>query len=91
MKLPAAARVIDMIYVVQARMNPMNTINLVLTVCSVMSPNSCEERNIIFAADFSLKQCVMAAQPYIARWAGEHPNWTTVKYRCEYPHHNDKA
>ncbi|WP_398468234.1 hypothetical protein [Tardiphaga sp.] len=69
----------------------MNMINLVLTVCAVASPNTCEERNLSFAADFSLKQCAMAAQPYIAQWVGEHPKWTAVRWRCEYPHHDDKA
>ena len=33
----------------------------------------------------------MAAQPYIAQWVGEHPKWTAVRWRCEYPHANDKA
>jgi hypothetical protein len=33
----------------------------------------------------------MAAQPYIAQWVGDHPKWTAVKWRCEYPHHHDKA
>ena len=33
----------------------------------------------------------MAAPPYIAQWIGEHPKWTAVKWRCEYPHSNDKA
>lgn len=69
----------------------MNTINLILTICSVMSPNTCEETSLVFSADFSLQQCVMAAPPYIAQWAGEHPKWTAVKWRCEYPHSHDKA
>ncbi|WNV11929.1 hypothetical protein [Tardiphaga sp. 709] len=69
----------------------MNMINLVLTVCAVMSPNTCEERNLSFTADFSLHQCAMAAPPYIAQWIGEHPKWTAVKWRCEYPHSHDKA
>lgn len=69
----------------------MNTINLIMTVCAVMSPNTCEERNLVFSADFSLHQCAMAAPPYIARWVGEHPKWTAVKWRCEYPHSRDKA
>lgn len=68
----------------------MNMINLVLTVCAITSPNSCEERNLSFSADFSLHQCAMAAQPYIAQWIGEHPKWTAVKWRCEYPHHHEK-
>jgi hypothetical protein len=33
----------------------------------------------------------MAAQPYIAQWVGEHPKWTAVKWRCEYPHGSDRA
>jgi hypothetical protein len=33
----------------------------------------------------------MAAQPYIAQWVGEHPKWNAVRWRCEYPHTNDKA
>ena len=33
----------------------------------------------------------MAAQPYIAQWIGEHPKWTAVKWRCEYPSNNQKA
>lgn len=72
-------------------MPDMNMINLVLTVCAVMSPNTCEERNLSFTADFSLRQCAMAAPPYIAQWIGEHPQWTAVKWHCEYPHSRDKA
>ena len=33
----------------------------------------------------------MAAPPYIAQWVGEHPKWRPVKWRCEYPHTNNKA
>jgi hypothetical protein len=33
----------------------------------------------------------MAAQPYIAQWVGEHPKWTAIKWRCEYPHTRDRA
>jgi hypothetical protein len=32
----------------------------------------------------------MAAQPYSAQWVGEHPKWTAVKWRCEYPHSHEK-
>jgi len=68
----------------------MNAINLILTVCAVASPDTCEERNLVFSSNFSLRQCVVAAQPYIAQWVGEHPNWTAVKWRCEYPHAKEK-
>jgi hypothetical protein len=44
-----------------------------------------------FSGEFSLQQCTMNAPPYIAQWIGEHPKWTAVKWRCEYPHSREKA
>src|SRR6266581_6369126 len=69
----------------------MNPIDLIVTVCAVFSPATCEETHLAFSWSGSLQQCVMAAPPYIAQWVGEHPKWTAVKWRCEYPHTNDKA
>jgi hypothetical protein len=69
----------------------MDAINLVLTVCAVSSPTTCEEQRLILSWEGSLAQCTMAAQPYIAQWVGEHPKWTAVKWHCEYPHHDNKA
>lgn len=68
----------------------MDTISLIITVCAVLSPTRCEEKSLSFAATFSPRQCAMAAPPYIAQWIGEHPQWTAVKWRCEYPHTHDK-
>jgi hypothetical protein len=69
----------------------MNPIDLIVTVCAVLSPTTCEEQHLVFSSAASLRQCAMAAPPYIAQWVGEHPKWTAVKWRCEYPHANDKA
>ncbi len=69
----------------------MNPIDLIVTVCAVLSPTNCEETHLVFSSHVSLQQCTMAAQPYIAQWVGEHPKWQAVKWRCEYPHPNDKA
>jgi hypothetical protein len=69
----------------------MNPIDLVITVCAVLSPTTCQETHLVFSEAASLRQCAMQAQPYIAQWVGEHPKWTAVKWRCEYPHGNDKA
>ena len=44
----------------------MTPIDLIVTVCAVLSPTTCEEAHLVFSSDVSLKQCVMAAQPYIA-------------------------
>jgi hypothetical protein len=27
----------------------------------------------------------MAAQPYMAQWIGDHPQWTIKNYHCDYP------
>jgi hypothetical protein len=55
----------------------------VLTVCALSLPDNCEERHLQFAADMSLNPCLMNAQPYIAQWISEHPNWVAVRWRCE--------
>ena len=69
----------------------MNPIELVMTVCAVLSPSVCEETHLTFNWGGSLRQCAMGAQPYIAQWVGEHPKWNAVRWHCEYPHSNDKA
>ncbi|MEA2952187.1 MAG: hypothetical protein QOJ96_1707 [Alphaproteobacteria bacterium] len=69
----------------------MNPIDLIVTVCAVLAPATCEETHLVFSYSGSLQQCVMAAPPYIAQWVGEHPKWNAVRWRCEYPHSNDKA
>ena len=53
----------------------MNAIDLIVTVCAVLSPATCEETHLVFSYSGSLQQCVMAAPPYIAQWVGEHPKW----------------
>ncbi|HLZ04727.1 MAG TPA: hypothetical protein VKR55_21585 [Bradyrhizobium sp.] len=68
----------------------MDTIQLIITVCAVLAPTKCEERSLSFSANFSPRQCAMAAPPYIAQWIGQHPQWTAVKWRCEYPHMHEK-
>jgi hypothetical protein len=62
----------------------MGLIELVVTVCTLMLPNRCEDQHFSFSADMSLKQCVLNAQPYIAQWINEHPKWDVVRWRCKY-------
>ena len=69
----------------------MNPIDIIVTVCAVLSPTVCQETHLTFYSRGSLHQCVMAAQPYIAQWVGEHPKWNAVRWRCEYLRGNDKA
>ena len=50
----------------------MELIAIVVTVCALAHPDQCEEHRLEFSSQFSLKQCVMSAQPYLAQWIAEH-------------------
>jgi hypothetical protein len=69
----------------------MGLIELVVTVCALSLPARCEDQHLSFAADMSLNQCVMNAQPYIAQWISEHPKWVAVRWRCDYGGSDDKS
>jgi hypothetical protein len=58
---------------------------LIMTVCSLNSPDSCREARMQFSADESPMQCMMRAQPYIAQWAEQHPGRQVTRWRCVYP------
>ena len=62
----------------------MGMIELIVTVCAVAQPNQCEDQHLQFA-DASLHQCVMGAPLHIAKWINDHPKWTAVRWRCDYP------
>jgi len=66
-------------------------IEIVMLVCAITQPDRCEDKHLQFAWQGSLRQCVMAAQPYMAQWIAEHPQWTIKEYHCDYPGRKDKA
>jgi hypothetical protein len=66
----------------------MGLIELVITVCVIAQADACRDQRLQFIDSGSLKQCAMAAPPYIARWIGEHPKWYAVRWHCEYPGHS---
>ena len=69
----------------------MNPIDLVVTVCAVLSPATCDEQHLVFAYGGSPAQCAMAAPPYIAQWISEHPKWVAVRWRCHYGGSDEKS
>jgi hypothetical protein len=69
----------------------MSLIAIVFTVCALAHPDQCREERLAFAWRVSLRECVMSAQPYLAQWIGEHPQWSVKRYHCEYPPLNGKA
>ena len=65
-------------------------IEIILTVCAIANPANCEERYLQFGWDGSPRQCMMAAQPYIAEWIGKHPEWIATRWSCDYPGHEKR-
>ncbi len=69
----------------------MDLVAIVFTVCVVAHPSQCQEQRLQYEWHGSLRACVENAQPYLAQWIGEHPNWSIKKFHCEFPNANDKA
>jgi hypothetical protein len=62
----------------------MGYIEVILTICAVSNPTNCEDRRFPFAWNGSPAQCAMA-QPAIAAWIGDHPDWIVKRWSCDYP------
>ncbi len=60
-------------------------IDLILTVCMASNPASCKEERLSYESRGSLAQCMMLSTPYVAAWAGDHPQWTIKSWTCGWP------
>ncbi|SFK38685.1 hypothetical protein [Methylocapsa palsarum] len=69
----------------------MGFVELILTVCAIAQPTSCEEQALSFVDQGSLMQCMLQAPPTIAQWSDEHPARHVVKWRCAYPGLEEKS
>lgn len=69
----------------------MSMVELIVVVCSMLSPGACSEKHFLFETVGSLNTCMMQAQPYLAQWAGEHPNDRIAKWRCAWPEQEGKS
>lgn len=64
----------------------MNFVELILTVCTLAQPATCDERKLMLESTTgSTRNCMMQAMPYIAQWSGEHPSVTVERWRCIKP------
>jgi hypothetical protein len=63
----------------------MGLVELILTVCTLAQPESCQERHLSFVDLGSLMQCLKEAPPAIAQWAYNHPGQRVARWRCSYP------
>jgi len=69
----------------------MDFVEIVILVCAIAQPDHCEDKHLQFAWRNSLRQCAMAAQPYIAQRIGDRSQWTAKELDCEYQPARDKA
>ena len=60
-------------------------IDLILSVCMLSDPNACKEQHLYYESRGSLAQCMMLSMPYVAEWAGEHPDWKVASWKCQWP------
>lgn len=65
-------------------------IELVLTVCIITQPSTCRDQRMLIEANATPQQCMMNAQPTIAQWGSEHPEWFVQRWKCQLPRKGDK-
>lgn len=56
-------------------------IELLFVACLAGDPEQCEQRSLLFT-DISPSQCMMGAQPELAKWIATHPNETIKSWQC---------
>jgi hypothetical protein len=69
----------------------MNYLELIFTVCMIENATVCEDKHIaVDNQQMSVATCVICAPPTLARWAGDNPGWTIVRWHCDYSDHRDE-
>lgn len=63
----------------------MNMVDLILLACTILAPSNCREYHVLFQFEGSLRSCMMQAPPYLAQWAGNHPGYRVMRWRCAWP------
>lgn len=56
-------------------------VDLIFLACLLTAPEACEEKSMQFI-DVTPMTCMMGAQPVLARWAVEHPQWQVTSWKC---------
>ena len=58
-------------------------LSIILSACLIADPGQCREFKIQTDFQMPAKYCTMAAQPIVAQWAGEHPQWEIKGWSCQ--------
>jgi hypothetical protein len=58
-------------------------IELALIVCLSADPHKCKDVGLVYDSEaLTPMQCLMRAQPEIAKWAETHPRWQVKRWTC---------
>jgi hypothetical protein len=58
-------------------------LELAVVACLISDPSKCRDVSLTFDSETATPmQCLMQAQPELAKWAGDHPNWKIERYTC---------
>lgn len=57
--------------------------DLVLLVCLASAPGQCHEERILMSySRIESRNCMAAAVPTLAEWAGDNPGWDIQRWKC---------
>jgi len=56
-------------------------IELLFVACLSTTPDQCRERSLLFT-DISAMTCMMGAQPELAKWTNQNPNFEVKSWKC---------
>ena len=58
-------------------------LELMVSVCLISDPARCKDVALTYSAEnLTPMQCVMGAQPEIAKWIEAHPKWALKRWTC---------
>ena len=55
-------------------------ITIVMTVCLYADGRNCRDERIEYQG--SAMGCVIEAQPIVAEWSTDHPDWRVARWKC---------
>jgi hypothetical protein len=64
-------------------------LSIILSACLIADPGQCREFKIQTDFQMPAKYCTMKAQPVVAQWSGEHPQWEIKAWSCQPSSLND--
>lgn len=64
-------------------------LSIILSGCLIAQPTQCREFKIQTDFQMPAKYCTMKAQPVVAQWSGEHPQWEIKSWKCQSSTLND--